>query len=247
MILIMIIIMLTIAVIIKVIKIVTRTMKKSTMIKAIIVRITIIMVITTSKILKIIMIIKLIMIIMTMVMQIMMIIIITITILELTRMMIIITKIIILIMIIMIMVVTKRAIMPIRISTIVIYMWKTFLEVKFCCMENFVKSSVREKLDHLTLHFGKNHADSDKSPEIIAKSVVDVHSFEKESNDLIISNLVKCKDKFSKKAAEDNVSLKELCRKNSVHLINQINTVKTPHLNRLKLHLNRSGSNILKK
>ena len=84
----MIIIMLPIAVMLKVIKIVTRTMKKSTIIKAIIVGITIIMVITTSKILKImIMIIKLIMIIMTMVMQIMMIIIITITILELTRMM----------------------------------------------------------------------------------------------------------------------------------------------------------------
>ena len=147
----------------------------------------------------------------------------------------------------MIMVVTKRAILLIRISTIVKYMWKTFLEVKFCCMENYVKSSVREKLDHLTLHVGTNDADSDKSPEIIAKSVVDVHSFEKESNDLSISNLVKCKDKFSKKAAEDNVSLKELCRKNSLHLINQINTVKTPHLNRLKLHLNRSGSNILKK
>ena len=127
-------------------------------------------------------------------------------------------------------------------------MWKTFLAVKFCCMKNYVKPSVREKLDHVTLLIGTTDVDSDKLPEIIVKSVVDVaHSFKRESIDLSISNLAKCNDKISERSAEVHVSLKELCRKHNMYLINHTNAIKTPHLNRGKLQLNRSGSNILEK
>ena len=52
----------------------------------------------------------------------------------------------------------------------------------------------------------------DKSPEIIGKSVVDVaRLLNEESIGVIISKLVKRINRFSEKAVEVNVSLKELC------------------------------------
>lgn len=51
-------------------------------------------------------------------------------------------------------------------------MWKKFPGAKARCMKDYVKPSVRQKPDHLILRVGTNDMDSDKLPEILAKSVV---------------------------------------------------------------------------
>lgn len=89
---------------------------------------------------------------------------------------------------------------------------KNFPGAKVLCMKDFVKSSAREKPDHLILHVTTDDLDRDKSPEIIGKSVVDVaRLLNEESIGVIISKLVKRINRFSEKAVQVNVSLKELC------------------------------------
>ena len=115
--------------------------------------------------------------------------------------------------------------------------------------KDYVKLSVKENPDHLILHVRTNDLGSYKSPETIVKSVlVDVaRLLKQESIGVIISKLVKCIDRFSEKAVEVNVFLKELCHEHNIYLIDHTNTIKTSHVNRIKLHLNRSSGSIFEK
>ena len=61
-------------------------------------------------------------------------------------------------------------------------MWKKFPGAKARCMKDYVKPSVRQKPDHLILRVGTNDLDSDKLPEILAKSVVAIACLLKEKS-----------------------------------------------------------------
>ena len=50
------------------------------------------------------------------------------------------------------------------------------------CMKDYLKPPLRENPDHFALHIGKNDLDSDQSPDLIAKSIVDVASSLKTDN-----------------------------------------------------------------
>lgn len=127
-------------------------------------------------------------------------------------------------------------------------MWKKFPGAKARCMKDYVKPSVRQKPDHLILRVGTNDMDSDKLPEILAKSVVAIARLLKEKSiNVSISNLIEHNDRFSEIAVEVNESLKKFCREHYISLIDHTNSIKTSHLKWSKLHLNGPGSNILGK
>ena len=67
---------------------------------------------------------------------------------------------------------------------------KTFSGAKTTCMHDYVKPSVRNSPDHFILHVGTNDLSSDKSPEEIARSIIDLATSAKnEKHDVGISNI----------------------------------------------------------
>ena len=75
-----------------------------------------------------------------------------------------------------------------------------------------MKPSLRENPDHFVLHIGTNDLNSDRSPELIAKSITDVgSSLKNDSHDVSISSIVVRNDKFKEKAAQVNENLERLC------------------------------------
>ena len=85
---------------------------------------------------------------------------------------------------------------------------KSFSGAKVRCMKDYLKPSLRQNPDHVVLHVGTNDLDSDKDPELIAKSIVDLAStVKKDTCEVTISNIVVRNDKFMKKAEEVNAHL----------------------------------------
>ena len=116
---------------------------------------------------------------------------------------------------------------------------KSFSGAKVRCMKDYLKPSLRQNPDHVVLHVGTNDLDSDKDPELIAKSIVDLAStVKKDTCEVTISNIVVRNDKFKKKAV--------LCVQRNILLIDHAKTIKPQHLNKSKLHLNVKGSKILR-
>ena len=58
-------------------------------------------------------------------------------------------------------------------------------------MHDCVKTSVRSSPDHFILHVGTNDLSSDKSPEEIARSIIDLAtSIKNKKHDVSISNII---------------------------------------------------------
>ena len=106
-----------------------------------------------------------------------------------------------------------------------------------------MKPSLRENPDHFVLHIGTNDLNTDRSPELIAKSITDVgSSLKNDSHDVSISSIVVRNDKFKEKAAQVNENLERLCADRNIYFINHAKNILPQHLNKSKLHLNRKGS-----
>ena len=87
-----------------------------------------------------------------------------------------------------------------------------FSGAKVRCMKDYLKPSLRENPDHFVLHVGTNDLDSDRSPDLIAKSTVDAASTLKtDKPDVTISNSITRNDRFMGKANEVNKCLTKLC------------------------------------
>ena len=68
-------------------------------------------------------------------------------------------------------------------------------------MKNYLKLSSRENPDNFVLYIGTNDLDSDRSPDLIAKSIVDVVSSLKTiKHDVTILNIIKRNNCFMAKA-----------------------------------------------
>ena len=108
--------------------------------------------------------------------------------------------------------------------------------------EGLRQQSLRENPEH-SMHVGAKELDSDRSPELITMSIVDVAcSLSKESHDVSDSSLVTRNDKFKAKITETNGKLKQLCIGKILFLIDHSKTIK---LNRSKLYVTRTDSNTL--
>ena len=73
------------------------------------------------------------------------------------------------------------------------------------CMADHVKLALRENLDYMDFHIGTNDVSSNKTPETIAKSILDLAISSKSTTcDVSISNILIRKDKHQQKAQEVN-------------------------------------------
>ena len=90
---------------------------------------------------------------------------------------------------------------------------KRFSGAKVRCLKDHLKPSLRKNPDHFVLHIGTNDLNSDRSPELIAKSITDVgSSLKNDSHDGRISSIIVRNDKFQEKTAQVNENLERLCR-----------------------------------
>ena len=125
---------------------------------------------------------------------------------------------------------------------------KHFSGAKSKCMKDYIKPSQRENSDHYILHVGTNDLCLDRSPELIAKSIIDLAlTLKNESHDISVSNIIvrNDSDTLNKKGFEVNAVLMEMCREKNIHLIDNSKKVKPQYINKGKLHLNQKGSRLL--
>ena len=58
-------------------------------------------------------------------------------------------------------------------------------------MKDHMKASMREKPDHIILQVGTNHLNSDRQPDLIVKSIVDLAiTLKNNSQNLSVSNII---------------------------------------------------------
>ena len=89
---------------------------------------------------------------------------------------------------------------------------KHFSGAKVRCLKDHMKLSLRENQGYFVLHIGTNGLNSDRTRELIAKSITDVgSSLKNDSHDVSISSIVVRNDKFKEKAVQVNENLEWLC------------------------------------
>ena len=109
-----------------------------------------------------------------------------------------------------------------------------------------VKSVSQDNTDPIVIHIGNNDVSSNKTPETIAKSILDLATSSKSTTcDISLSNILTKKDKHQQKAQEINSYLKELCKEFNIRHIDHEKSIKPQHLNKSRLHLNKRGTSIL--
>ena len=117
------------------------------------------------------------------------------------------------------------------------------------CMEDYMKLSLRKDPNHIILHVGTNDPILDRTSQDIGTSIVNLACSMKGKNcDVSISNINLRTDnkKFNQKGQEVNTHLKDICKDNKIYLIDNTNKIKVQHLNKVKYHLNKRGSNVIR-
>ena len=100
-----------------------------------------------------------------------------------------------------------------------------YLETAWSKTSRDGKFRKRENPDHFVLSIGTNDRDSDRSPDLIAKSILDVaSSLKTDKHDVAISNIIKRNDRSMAKANEVNRCLTELCLERKFLLIDHFKT-----------------------
>ena len=100
---------------------------------------------------------------------------------------------------------------------------KQFSGARTKCMKDYMKPSLRENPDHFILHVGTNDLNTERSPELIAKSIVDLATTLKgNSRDVSVSNIIVRTDNsnLNEKGCEVNAHLREMCKERKLNLIN---------------------------
>ena len=113
-------------------------------------------------------------------------------------------------------------------------------------MKGDLKPSLKKTPHYFVFHVRTNDLDSDRSPDLIAISIVDaVFNLKTDKHDVTISNIITRNDRFMAKVNEVNKSLTELCFEINFLLIAHSKILKSQHLKGSKLHLNRRRTPIL--
>ena len=113
-------------------------------------------------------------------------------------------------------------------------------------MKNYIKLSFY--LDHFILDVGINDLGSDRSPELIAKFIINLPlTLKNELHDVSVLNIIvrNVNENFNKKWCKVNAALLELYKEKNRFLIYNPKKIKPRHLNGMKLHLNQKGSILL--
>ena len=76
-------------------------------------------------------------------------------------------------------------------------------------MKGHMKPSMREKLDYIVLNIGTNNLNSNRAPDLTAKSFIDLTvTMKSNSQNLRISNIIICNENLNDKDMEVNGHLK---------------------------------------
>ena len=111
-----------------------------------------------------------------------------------------------------------------------------------------IKPTLRKKPKNIILHVGTNDLTNNIDTIPNLKSIIKLARTESPNSTVAISNVVIRTDKKNmiEKVNELNKKIDELCRKESIEVINNSN-LKDTHLSKRKLHLNQKGLSILAK
>ena len=108
----------------------------------------------------------------------------------------------------------------------------------------FKNLSIRENNpDHIIFHVGTNDVPFEKTPQVIAQSIVDlVKSVANDNLQATVSCIVPRNDQWSKKVYKVNKILLNLCKDVNIPFISHSAIGAKRNLNNSKLHLNIRGS-----
>ena len=126
---------------------------------------------------------------------------------------------------------------------------RQFPGAKINCMSDYVKPCTRENNpDHIIFHVGTNDIPSTKTPEFIARSILDLaKNVSSENCSVSVSNIIPRNDQWNNKVREVNGCLARLCTNENISLIDHSRSIDPrKHINNSKLHLNIRGSNKLR-
>ena len=115
---------------------------------------------------------------------------------------------------------------------------------KVSCMKDYVKPSIRENNpDHIIFHVGTNDVPSEKAPQVIGQSIVDLaKSVANDNLQVTVSSIVPRNDQWSKKVYEVNKVLLNLCKDVNIRFISHSAIDGKRNHNNNKLCLNKRGS-----
>ena len=102
------------------------------------------------------------------------------------------------------------------------------------CMKGYMKPPLRENPDYFILHVCTNEFNTERSPELIAKSIVDLATTLKgNSRGVSVSNIVVRTNNSNlyEKECVVNAHLTEMCKERKLNLINHSKKIKLNHLN----------------
>ena len=120
---------------------------------------------------------------------------------------------------------------------------RQFSGSKVSCLKDYVKPSIRENNpDHIILHVGTNDVLSEKIPQVIAQSIVDLAKTVANDNfQVTVSSIVPRNDQWSKKVYEVNKALLNLSKDVNIPFISHSAIDAKRNLDNSKLHLNIRG------
>ena len=124
---------------------------------------------------------------------------------------------------------------------------KIFSGATVSCMEDYMKTSLRNPPDHFILQVGANDLSSEKCSMEIAKSIINLECrLKNEIHGVSVSTIILRTDdkKLKEKRMELNLHLKA-SKEISISLIDNSRKIKVQHLNKGKFDLTKYGSRIL--
>ena len=91
---------------------------------------------------------------------------------------------------------------------------KQFSGARTKCMKDYMKLSLRENPDHFILHVSANDSNTERSPELMAKSIADLGTTLKGNSRVVsVSKIIVRTDNsnLNEKGCEVNANLTEMC------------------------------------
>ena len=113
-------------------------------------------------------------------------------------------------------------------------------------MKYYAKASQQFTSDIYLLHVGTNDLKLEKSPEVIAKDILDIGvDLKNDGNKVFISSILTRRDDHNEKGKKVNDLLCLQCSEFSLGYIDNSDIITNKHLNQSGIHLNKEGTRLL--
>ena len=116
-------------------------------------------------------------------------------------------------------------------------------------MADYMKPLIWTKPNYFILHVGTNDLNSNRPPDQITKTIIDLASeLKSEKSDVSISSIIMRADKLelNKMGSEVNHHLKDMCRRNNFFLSHyHYKSIKASHPNSSRLHFLLQNATVL--